>query len=51
MQQTGFHIVWSIFAVRKATGKDISELVKKVTGLKPFFAEDVQDLNGLTQTF
>lgn len=31
----------------KRLGKQIAELVKTVTGLEPFFAEEVQDLNGL----
>ncbi len=31
----------------KSLGRQIAEMVKKVTGLEPFFAEDVQDLNGL----
>jgi len=31
----------------KALGKSIVETVKKVTGLDAFFAEEVQDLNGL----
>lgn len=31
----------------KQLGKEIALLVKKVTGLEPFFAEEVQDLNGL----
>jgi hypothetical protein len=28
-------------------GKQISEMVRKLTGLEPYFAEEVQDLNGL----
>jgi hypothetical protein len=31
----------------KQLGKDIAELVEALTGLRPFFAEIVQDLNGL----
>jgi hypothetical protein len=31
----------------KRLGKEIAVMVKKLTGLEPFFAEEVQDLNGL----
>jgi hypothetical protein len=31
----------------KKLGKQIAELVREETGLEPFFAEEVQDLNGL----
>ena len=31
----------------KRLGKQIAELVKSSTNLEPFFAEQVQDLNGL----
>jgi len=47
MQQTIFISCGQYLSSEKQLGKDISELVKKVTGLKPFFAEEVQDLNGL----
>ncbi len=33
--------------VEKRLGRQIVELVKKVTGLEAYFAEEVQDLNGL----
>lgn len=33
----------------KRLGKQIAEMVKAVAGLEPFFAEDVQDLNGLDE--
>ncbi len=33
--------------VEKRLGKQIVELVKTVTGLEAYFAEEVQDLNGL----
>ena len=31
----------------KRLGKQMAQMVREVTGLEPFFAEDVQDLNGL----
>jgi hypothetical protein len=31
----------------KQLGKDVAAMVKKLTGFEPFFAEEVQDLNGL----
>jgi hypothetical protein len=34
-------------AAEKALGTKIAEMVRKLTDLEPFFAEEVQDLNGL----
>jgi hypothetical protein len=46
-KQTIFISCGQFTEAEKRLGRDIALLVKKVTGLEPFFAEEVQDLNGL----
>jgi hypothetical protein len=46
-KQTIFISCGQFTEAEKRLGRDVALLVKKVTGLEPFFAEEVQDLNGL----
>ena len=46
-KQTIFISCGQFTEAEKRLGRDIALLVTKVTGLEPFFAEEVQDLNGL----
>jgi hypothetical protein len=47
MNKTIFISCGQFTNAEKRLGKQIAEMVKRVTGLEPFFAEEVQDLNGL----
>src|SRR5208337_4442257 len=47
MNKTIFISCGQFTDAEKRLGKQIAEMVKKMTGLEPFFAEEVQDLNGL----
>ena len=46
-KQTIFISCGQYSEAEKRLGKDIAAMVKNLTGLEPFFAEEVQDLNGL----
>ena len=46
-KQTIFISCGQFTEAEKRLGKEIAVMVKKLTGLEPFFAEEVQDLNGL----
>jgi hypothetical protein len=46
-KQTIFISCGQYSEAEKRLGSDISAMVKKLTGFEPFFAEEVQDLNGL----
>jgi hypothetical protein len=47
MRKTVFISCGQFTTAEKALGKQIAELVRTLTDLEPFFAEEVQDLNGL----
>lgn len=47
MNKTIFISCGQFTDAEKRLGKQIAEMVKEMTGLEPFFAEEVHDLNGL----